>query len=92
VTIAPFGLDRVAADALPAGEVEAFLAVAHAGANDMAHHIGFPSAGRAGAVAAEEFQREVSLDPVVPRNGKFGSNFLDGGRLEDRSHAVDLVM
>jgi hypothetical protein len=92
VAVAPFRLDRVSADALPTCEVEALLVVGNGWSNDMAHHIRLAAAGRAGTVAAEKFERQVSLDAVVPSDGEFGSDFLDGGRLEDGSHAADLVM
>ena len=86
MAIRPAGLDGVAAHGLPGGEVEAAVVVAHGGEGDLAEHIGFASAGGAGAVAAEEFEGKVGFTAVVPRDGEFGSDFLDGCGLEWRCH------
>ncbi len=54
----------------------------------MAEDIGLASAGGAGAVAAEEFEGEVRLAAVIPRDGEFGSDLLNGSGLERRCHVI----
>ena len=54
----------------------------------MAEDIGLASAGGAGAVAAEEFEGEVGLAAVIPRDGEFGSDLLNGCGLERRCHVI----
>ena len=52
----------------------------------MAKHIGFATASGTGAVATKEFEGEVGLATVVPRDGELVSDFLNGGRLEWSRH------
>jgi hypothetical protein len=86
VAVGPAGLDGVASHGLPGDEVEAAVVVGHGWEGDLAEHIGLASAGGAGAVAAEEFEGEVGLAAVVPRDGEFSGDFLDGSGLEWRCH------
>jgi len=86
VAVGPAGLDGVAAHGLPGGEVEAAVVVGHGGEGDLAEHIWLASTCGAGAVAAEEFEGKVGFAAVVPRDGEFGSDFLDGCGLEWRCH------
>ena len=88
MAVSPAGLDGVASHGLPRGEVEAALVVGHGGEGNLAEHIGLASARGAGAVAAEEFEGKVGLGAVVPRDGEFVSDFLNGSGLEWRSHFV----
>jgi hypothetical protein len=88
VAVGPAGLDGVASHGLPGGEVEAAVVVGHGGEGDLAEHIGLSSAGGAGAVAAEEFEGKVGFAAVVPRDGEFGGDFLDGSGLEWRCHFI----
>ena len=57
VAVAPLRLDGIAADALPAGEIEALVVVGNRGPNDMAHHIGLTATGCARAMPTEKFER-----------------------------------
>lgn len=86
VAIGPAGLDGVASHGLPGGEVEATVVIGHGGKGDLAEDIGLASTCGAGAVAAEKFEGKVGLAAVVPRDGEFGSDFLDGSGLEWRCH------
>ena len=86
MAVGPAGLNGVASHRLPRGEVEAALIVCHGGEGNLAEHIGLASARGARAVAAEKFQGKVGLDAVVPCDGEFGPDFLDGSRLEWRCH------
>jgi serine/threonine-protein kinase len=86
VAVGPAGLYGVASHGLPGGEVEAAVVVAHGGEGDLAEHNGLASAGGAGAVAAEEFEGQVGFTAVVPRDGEFGSDFLNGSGQEWLSH------
>ena len=88
MAVGPAGLNGVASYSLPGDEVEAAVVVGHGGEGDLAEHIGLASAGGAGAVAAEELESEVGLAVVVPRDGEFGSDFLDGCGLEWRCHFI----
>lgn len=88
MAVGPAGLNRIASYRLPRGEIEAAVVVGHGGEGNLAEHIGLASARGARAVAAEEFQGKVGLDAVVPRDGEFGSDFLDGSGLEWRSHFI----
>lgn len=88
VAIGPAGLNGVASHGLPGGEVKAAVVVGHGGKGDLAEHIGLASTGGAGAVASEEFEGKVGLAAVVPRDGEFGSDFLDGSGLEWRCHFI----
>ncbi len=86
MAVGPAGLYGVASHGLPGGEVEAAIVVGHGGEGNLAEHIGFASARGARAVTAEEFQGKVGLDAVVPRDGEFGSDFLNGSGQEWLSH------
>lgn len=54
----------------------------------MAEDIGLASAGGAGAVAAEEFEGKVGLAAIIPRDGEFGSDLLNGSGLKRRCHVI----
>ena len=61
VAVVPGRLQRVAADETEAAEFEAVRAVADVGTLDFAHHVRLAAARRAGAGAAEFFQRDVAF-------------------------------
>ena len=88
MAIGPAGLDGVASHGLPGGEVKAAVVIGHGGKGDLAEDIGLASTCGAGAVEAEKFEGKVGLAAVVPRDGEFGSDFLDGSGLEWRCHFI----
>lgn len=91
MAVTPGRLQGVAADQVPAPELEALPGVADVWPNDVAHHIRLPAAGCAGAGGAEEANRQKGFAPIVPLDGQLAPDLLDVFRLEAHERSVTAV-
>ena len=88
VPVSPCGLNSVAANRLPRREIEAALGVGNRWLDDASHYVRLAVAYGARAVPPQEFQSEIALAAVAPRDGEFVADFLDCCGLQGGSHKM----
>src|SRR5262245_4161055 len=69
VTVGPGQLQGIAANLVPAAELEALVGINHVRPNDIAKHIRLAATGRAGTGLAKKTQREECFRSVLPLDG-----------------------
>jgi hypothetical protein len=77
VTIGPARLERIAADELPAGQLETGFGIAHVRPIDVAQYVRLAATGSAGTRASQTFQQKIGLIPVIPPHGELFADELN---------------
>ncbi len=82
MAVIPHGLQGVATDEAETAEFKTLRTVADVRTLDMAHDIGFSTAGGAGTVAAEEFQWKKVFHPIAPDQREFVADDFGAGGMK----------
>src|SRR5689334_21150817 len=82
VSIGPARLQRISAYQIKAEKLKTFVGVTHTRAREIAQHIRFASARRAGTCAAQHFKFQKRFSAIIPRHRKFVSDLLHVGRFQ----------
>ena len=76
MAIGPTWLESVAADELPADQLETRRGVADVRPRNVAEDVRFAATARAWTGATEPLQRQIRFDAVVPRHGELVADQL----------------